>query len=660
MGSSREIKDFLAAFSAGRKMFDTSDDDYKRARTELLKEQVKQIRDPETARGRKLINDARAGAIARAGDPEIRRGRKLQNDMREWLLEQYKNGGSGGPDATKDYDATMGGTGAPAAAPKPQSALPVTPGSNQASAEPDQGDEAPTQMADNPDDDLPDVQNAAEGGLIERPTTNGQRQRQDYSEDADKVAAGAGALPVPEYLGAIERMHKTRSKNYAEGGAVDDNEPDDNEPGENDPNEGDEGEGQEALPLSASPTAGRTPAGDIAGFSRAAAQDAVFAGQLYNMKRFGLNRPAAVGSPDRVGRVRAYAVGAGAVDPQLFQHVTQVVDPKGELPEGERNMKAIGSIWQYYVKKRDFPKAQAAAGEMVQYFRGASQRYASLAAAAAKGGNADAAAQFLARAYANVPDGRELRIVSRGQQGPGIADSGQGIAAEYVDDSGKVVSKELLTPEQIAQDAMKLANPATFDQLMDLAGKPIKPGKPARSQGSGAPKLADREKALKMVDEGTDPEAGAAEGADSTKAVAAAVLQANDLDPSRAKKIAQVLLDPVKATKIQPNQDGSYTALFDGGQQIKIPQMAFLEMMDARGKAMEQSQKNQRDTEEATARTTARKDVQDREDAAIKKVRDKTYTPERVSAARNPGKYMARRQREESPDQRELATADEE
>jgi hypothetical protein len=79
------------------------------------------------------------------------------------------------------------------------------------------------------------------------------------------------------------------------------------------------------------------------------------------------------------------------------------VDPRNELPEGERTLRALGRVWQIYMKKGNAAGASRAAADFLQAMHVQSQRYAALTVVQANGGDLDDTALSLLKGYANVP-----------------------------------------------------------------------------------------------------------------------------------------------------------------------------------------------------------------------------------------------------------------
>lgn len=212
-------------------------------------------------------------------------------------------------------------------------------------------------------------------------------------------------------------------------------------------------------------------AGDprVMGFTKA--HEAVLDGIRYSLKQVGLDTGAAVQDPDRAAKMAAYLKGTGAAPKAIIDQAYDAVDPKKELPESERTMAALGTVYDHYIKRGEPDKAKAAAASIVQYQRKLFQQYTAIAKAATADGDIDAATKAAVKAYDSVPDGQGMKVkkLENGRYQIDITDEA----------TGKTISKPVLTPQEIGGWAMKVS-PGSFDEfIMQAAGQ--------RKQGGGAP-----------------------------------------------------------------------------------------------------------------------------------------------------------------------------
>jgi tetratricopeptide (TPR) repeat protein len=203
------------------------------------------------------------------------------------------------------------------------------------------------------------------------------------------------------------------------------------------------------------------------GFSVQAANDAVRDGMNYGTKALGLQ--GGVNTNPRAAR--AYAMGRGAIRPEEMEAVRKAVDPEGKMPEGQRNMAALGSMYQFYLNKGDTDRAQKAAFGLLQNYRVMAARYGALAAAAAEKGDTDQAIKAALKAYDFVPDGQDLKITK--------SEDGK-LSYVVTDMYGKQTTKGIATPQQLGAMAMRVGADG-FDQFILSAA-----GQRASAQGGGA------------------------------------------------------------------------------------------------------------------------------------------------------------------------------
>lgn len=247
---------------------------------------------------------------------------------------------------------------------------------------------------------------------------------------------------------------------------------------------------QEVTPEGNKPDVGYDPAvasdPRVVGFTKA--HEAVLDGMRYSLKEAGLGGRAAVTDPDRARKMSQFLKGAGAAPKEIIDQAYDAVDPDKELPESERTMAALGTVYDHYIKRGEPEKAKAAAASIVQYQRKLFQQYATIAKAAIADGDIDAGAKAAVKAYSAVPDGQDLKVKK--------LENGR-YQIELTDEAtGKVISKPVLTPQEIGGWAMKV-HPGSFDQyIMEAAG--------VRKQSGGAPS-EDFQKIVSGLDEGKLP-----------------------------------------------------------------------------------------------------------------------------------------------------------
>lgn len=221
--------------------------------------------------------------------------------------------------------------------------------------------------------------------------------------------------------------------------------------------------------------------------------EAVSAGLKYGLTQVGhTGIPTAV----RSRRLQALYRGVGKAPAEDMAAIYKKIDPNNEMGESERNMHALSAIYRYKMNAGDEQGAQRAAFQMLQHYRFASQRYAAIAAAAAEQGDLDGAAKAAMKAYANIPDGKGLKVAKN--------EKGQLTYSVIDEATGKVTSQGIATPQQLAAHAMGVAEKG-FDQfLLSAAGQRAAAATGAGRSGGksgGAPKETDKEKALASLDQ---------------------------------------------------------------------------------------------------------------------------------------------------------------
>jgi hypothetical protein len=290
---------------------------------------------------------------------------------------------------------------------------------------------------------------------------------------------GMGAVPTgaPSSTGGSLPLQSTIDPNaslYADGGIVPDDESTDDSTTNTTPDPTDPSTTPDVVSNGALNT-GVAPNPDAAGDTDFSSQgrrripampnnvhDAVLGAYKYGTSAFGLPGTGAIHTPKQIARARALAAGAGALSDQEMQAARQAVDPNGKLSDGQRNMAALGAVYQYWANKNEPEKAQKVAFQMLQHYRLASQRYAAIAAHAAEQGNTDLATKAALKAYANVPDGRDIMIEK--------SDDGR-LKYSYTDENGKTISQGVATPQQLAASAMGLAQNGFDKAIMNAAGQ---------------------------------------------------------------------------------------------------------------------------------------------------------------------------------------------
>ena len=322
--------------------------------------------------------------------------------------------------------------------------------------------------------------------------------------------------------------------------------------------------------------------------------DAVKAGMTFGARESGLANGGAVASPRTMAMARQIAAGAGGLSEQEMAAAKKAVDPNGELTESQRNMAALGSVYQYWANQGDPKKAEKVAFQMLQYYRNASQRYAAIAAKAAEGGNVDLATKAALKAYQNVPDGNDMHLE--------VGQDGQ-IVYQMTGPKGEVIRKGVATPQQLAASAMGMASGGFDKALLSAAGaREAEQGGGGAVGGKGAGRTqsaSDRAKeeetatgaveALKAnwakdeKNKGKEPDETMWEQMGN---VATHIMQGNKVTSKEAARAADILINPPRNKegdfKLSMTDDGVNTISFKNGLKVKLDDDQLEQIQNAR------------------------------------------------------------------------------
>lgn len=399
-------------------------------------------------------------------------------------------------------------------------------------------------------------------------------------------------------------------KKYAGGGAVDN---DGDESSADDDADAD-GDGVPATPA----VGGTSTTTDISsrsrtpGYSLAAGLDAVKAGANFGATHNGIHRPAGINTLQTQAGAKAWATGAHAAPALDMEKLGNAVDPNHTMSDSDRNMAAMGAVYQFKMKQGDTDGAARSAYQMLQYYRNASSRYAALAAVAAQKGDLDTATHAAMKAYANIPDGKNFQVVKTpdGKLSYTMTDMS----------TGKVTMQGVEPPEKLAEAAMGLAGPGFDQQLISAINQT--PYTPPVATTPKPMKIGDKSKVLDQIDEAyktqnpdvpsaADPKVTAPKyGADDQalhKGAAYRMLAHpnNDITPDEATQVATKIADPTIADKdgFSPKQvDGGVEVTF-GKRKTFVPQADFdsllakrTELLDASKKAKDKADADAKDS----------------------------------------------------------------
>jgi hypothetical protein len=407
----------------------------------------------------------------------------------------------------------------------------------------------------------------------------GERRRQLAAGGA---VGGSGLLPATMAPGGAVAAPLTNTMQtdpdvsaYADGGLV----PDDDDEDDATPQQGAVATAPQAqdTDVSARRRSDGTGGGHLEGvISPQLVHDATRAGLEWGANAYGLTGTGAIRTPRQRAGALAFQQGHGALTDAEMQAAKKAVDPQGKLTDSQRNMAALGSVYQFWMNKGEPDRAQKVAFQMLQHYRVASERYAAIAAHAADAGNMDLATKAAVQSYANVPDGRDLQV---------FKDDDGNVNYSFTDDKGNTVVKGVATPQQLASSAMGMASGGFDKAILMAAGAREK----ADGKAPPVPKIAERDKlnevAGAVVNKAKDdwvaknPKATPDENywgdaGDLTQHV----MQNNPkATPREAFQSAQMLLTPDKSDPEKApftielgGDDGVHTVKFNNGLRAKL------------------------------------------------------------------------------------------
>ena len=625
MGFSKEMKDFISAMSAGQKMnASRTDQEYKEAQTARTKATTERENDPETLKtaaeqARANLDKTRQGmslAGAASGRASTLMGDRLKTSdiqrqiLQERLRQERAAGTGGGLGLANDgYAPTPG-----------QGALPVP-------AQPG----LPASTLDTEEDAY------AEGGAVptEEERERGKERLKRRFDENTATRRGDDAWYKQKYMGdqmsrdmrysatieddlEADRKGRSRAGNmrmnsyetgFADGGLVPDEDEDAGGVLDTSPEPAAATPTNAPTDVSARAREPRVPKGLEGVISPALVADATKAGMTFLARESGLANPGAIRSPRTMAAARAIAQGAGGLSEQEMQAAKKMIDPEGKLTDSQRNMAALGSVYQFYANKGEPQKAEKVAAQMLQYYRGASQRYAAIAAKAAEGGNIDLATKAALKAYQNVPDGNDLEILPNPDGGLMYAVTGP---------NGEVVTKGIATPQQLAASAMGLATGGFDKAILSAAGARETPkgavgGKPqsASDRAKEAETVGGELEKMKSAWQAKNKDTPVDEEHWSQIASGAQHLyQANPkATPGEVARAAQALFspgtkDPEKPDfKLTPGEEGAPSKIkFNNGLSLEVDDGMVDQIMNARAMIAKRAQEamDKKMTEEET------------------------------------------------------------
>lgn len=561
MGFSAEMKAFLGAYKTGQSInASRTDQDYKEQRTASEKAKMERDNDPETLKTAKELQDttlARAKQSLAQGAATHASGLQTAATQRELLNlrmdmarhpEKYANTGGAVPTGTGLLPAENP-VGPDGPLPRGQGALPIG-GSTMTTpqAVPAEVDPFP------PGSDYNSGGMFADGGLVDDEEVGEDPSIPDEAEPTQGVlptAPMAAPANAPTDVSARRREQAVQPVKGIEGIVA---------PG--------------------------------------VVRDAVKAGMTFGARESGLANSGAIASPRTMAVARQIAAGAGGLSEEEMAAAKRAVDPEGQLTESQRNMAALGSVYQYWANQGEPKKAEKVAFQMLQYYRNASQRYAAIAAKAAEGGNIDLATKAALKAYQNVPDGNDMHM-ERNEDGT--------LTYVMTGPKGETIRQGIATPQQLAASAMGMASGGFDKALLSAAGaaeaaqggggavggrgtsggKTQSAGDRAKEEETamGAVNALKENWAKDEKNKGKEPDETMWEQMGN---VATHIMQGNKVTSKEAARAADLLINPGRTDKTKADfklsmgEDGVNTIKFTNGLKINLDDDQLEQIQNAR------------------------------------------------------------------------------
>lgn len=131
----------------------------------------------------------------------------------------------------------------------------------------------------------------------------------------------------------------------------------------------------------------------------------------YGTKVFKLDRAAIPqADPQAQEGARAFAMNVGAARPEEIQTVEKTVDPEYKMSRSERQIAKYKAMYDYWMDHNEPEKASRAVFAMSMAAKDAARTYGIVATQALKRGDTKIAADAIAKAYDEVPDGRSIKV----------------------------------------------------------------------------------------------------------------------------------------------------------------------------------------------------------------------------------------------------------
>ena len=186
------------------------------------------------------------------------------------------------------------------------------------------------------------------------------------------------------------------------------------------------------------------------------------------------------------GNVQALASNAGAPTAADMRLAKQTVDPNNELPPHLQSAAAANGLYLYHLAKGDPAGAKKAAESTVMYVRKVMHQIGPMIQAALEDGNMDRAAKLFELLYDEVPDGRRLEAIKKGEDK---------LELKFYDEDDNLTEQGEFVMNQLFEIATGLQNGTVWFREL---GAMSRPRRPSASGSGGGGTAAERRAAAQQ------------------------------------------------------------------------------------------------------------------------------------------------------------------
>jgi hypothetical protein len=276
-----------------------------------------------------------------------------------------------------------------------------------------------------------------------------------------------------------------------------------------------------------------------------------------------------------------------------YKQLGQAVDPRGQLNESAGYIARLDATIKSSLVRGDQKAAKALATSLTEYGALKSEQYGNYALDLMKKGDMQGAIHFLEKAYDFQPDGKTLQAT--------VGSDGL-VHAQTTDADGKVADLGKFSAQQVLKVTLGLANGSEYYQAMARIAAGGKADKPAAApKPMPVPPVSARHTAAQAIDTEhaqtitrEDGKVGPkwtipAETKDLEASIAAQLHASSNVDPAAAVRAVSELtnLSDKKTFKMQPNQDGTATAVLGDGTRLQLSSSSVAQLGAVRAKKEE-------------------------------------------------------------------------